>query len=89
MSDSSPPNLEAARDRLEQALSRLEEFAAKLGQESAAQAAESTALKIDRESLGRALKQAESDYQELLRVTDTVSGRLDATILDLKSVLEQ
>lgn len=92
MKDNSPPDLEAAKDRLEQALSRLEEMVARVGQgpEAGAQATarELVALKADHQSLGETLKEVEADYAALRQVTDTVSSRLDATILELKSILE-
>ncbi len=92
MNDKFPPNMESARARLEQALSRLEEMATRVepGQdgESEALAAELGALKNEHQTLGQRLREMEADYEALRQVTDTVSQRLDATIGELKSLLD-
>ncbi len=84
--------MEAARVRLEQALRRLEEMASRVepGQDgqSEALAAELGALKNEHQTLGQRLREMEADYEALRQVTDTVSRRLDATIGELKSLLD-
>ncbi len=92
MNDKFPPNMESARARLEQALRRLEEVVTRVepGQdaESEAIAAELGALKNEHQTLGQRLREMEADYEALRQVTDTVSQRLDATIGELKSLLD-
>ncbi len=92
MNDKFPPNVETARERLEQALRRLEEVATRVepgpDAESEAIAAELGALKNEHQTLGQRLREMEADYEALRQVTDTVSQRLDATIGELKSLLD-
>ena len=92
MKDNSSPDLEAAKARLERALSRLEGAAKRAGQGTGAEvkalASELLALKADHKRLGQTLEGVEADYRALQQVTDTVSSRLDATIHELKSIME-
>lgn len=92
MNDNFPPNLEAAKARLERAVSRLEELLAEAAKASQADALSSAgelaALRDDHASLGEAFKALEAENAELRKVTQAVSSRLDATIDDLKTILE-
>jgi cell division septum initiation protein DivIVA len=65
--------LATAREQLEQAIARLETALATRG---------------DSADLERALAEARAETQNLRRVADTVSGRLDAAIGRLKTTLE-
>ncbi len=92
MNEKFPQNMETAKARLEQVLRRLEEVLTRdePGQdgESEAIAAELGALKNEHQTLGQRLREMEADYEALRQVTDTVSQRLDATIGELKSLLD-
>jgi FtsZ-binding cell division protein ZapB len=70
--------LETATHRLVQAVGRLE----------AAVEAEMSGLKEERERLTQGLKTTQADYAALQSVTRSVSSRLDAAIVRLKSLLE-
>ena len=69
--------LEAALDRLEAAARRLKE-----------QAAAGGAPQGDQQQLSADLEKIRNDYAALEQVTETATGRLDAAIADLKTVLE-
>ena len=92
MNDKFPPNMETAKARLEQVLRRLEEVVTRdepgQGGASEALAAELGALRKEHQTLGQRLREMEADYEALRQVTDTVSRRLDATIGELKSLLD-
>ncbi|NWG45829.1 MAG: DUF4164 family protein [Alphaproteobacteria bacterium] len=82
--------LDDAMDRFSQALDRLETA---LGRRlKSAEAGgdlekELSALREDRARLKRELEAARADYAKLEKTTDQVSGRLDGTISELKSML--
>ena len=69
--------LEAALDRLEAAARRLKE-----------QAAAGGAPQGDQQQLSADLEKIRNDYAALEQVTETATGRLDAAIARLKTVLE-
>ena len=69
--------LEAALDRLEAAARRLKE-----------QAAAGGAPQGDQQQLSANFEKMRNDYAALEQVTDTATGRLDAAIARLKTVLE-
>ena len=69
--------LEAALDRLEAAARRLKE-----------QAAAGGAPQGDQQQLSADLEKIRNDYAALGQVTETATGRLDAAIARLKTVLE-
>lgn len=93
MNDKIPPDMETARKRLEHALKRLEAMATSDEQVpdamSEAMVAEFGALKSEHQTLGQQLREMEVDYEALRQVTETVSQRLDATIGELKSLLDR
>lgn len=86
-------NLQAAEERLQKALTRLENIIAKRtnggGPELTAMAGELAALKSEHQRLAAALRDAEDGYAALRQVTNTVSTRLDATIGELGSLLDE
>ncbi len=69
--------LEAALDRLEAAARRLKE-----------QATAGGAPQGDQQQLSADLEKIRNDYAALEQVTETATGRLDAAIAHLKTVLE-
>ena len=69
--------LEAALDRLEAAARRLKE-----------QAAAGGAPQGNQQQLSADLEKIRNDYAALEQVTETATGRLDAAIARLKTVLE-
>lgn len=84
--------LDEAMDRFSQALDGLESA---LNKRLAAQKStgeldkELSALREDRARLQRELETLKGEYAKLEEVTDEVSGRLDGTIGDLKSALNE
>lgn len=92
-------DLNAAGERFDQAVARLETALGKWVQTSSQDAAdwaqererldaELGSLKDDHARVSRQLKELNARHDALRRVTDTVSGQLDATVGELAELLE-